>query len=149
MPVSKSYTRVQWDVFAQALDALPEKPRDNQRVTISNGMREIKAKIRAAQEKGYSLDEIVEEAKRQGLDVGIGAVKYALYSPKKAATVRKSAKRKGGATTLHSPNTRSSSNSGWVDSARSALSKEAFDQQGGGAIRGYQGFPIRPDTENL
>jgi hypothetical protein len=89
MPVSKRYTRAQWDAFAQALAALPEKPRGNQRVTVSAGMKEIRAQIRATQAKGYSLEEITEEAVRHGIEVGIGAVEYALYRPKKSEAIRK------------------------------------------------------------
>ncbi|MBN3851464.1 hypothetical protein G3N58_32325 [Paraburkholderia sp. Ac-20342] len=144
MSVSKSYTRAQWDAFIQALEELPEKPRGNQRVTVSDGMKEIRTKIRATQEKGYSLDEIVEEARRQGLEVGIGAVKYALYRPKKSAMNQKSAKDKGRAVASRSMNAGTKSSLGF-----DRLSKAASGQQGSGAIRGYQGFPIRPDTENL
>lgn len=149
MPVSKSYTRAHWDALAQALEALPEKPRDNQRVTVSNGMKEIRATIRATQEKGYSLEEIVEEAKRHGIEVGIGALKYALYRPKKAAPVRKPTRKQAGATASHSTNTEPNSNRGWSGAVRNSLLSENSGEQGRGAIRGYQGFPIRPDTENL
>jgi hypothetical protein len=79
--VEKSYTRAQWDEFVDALEGLPEKPRHDQRVTVSDAMKEIRAHITATQAKGYTLEEIVQEAGRKGLDVSIGAVKYALYRP--------------------------------------------------------------------
>jgi hypothetical protein len=149
MPVSKTYTRAQWDAFAQALEALPEKPRDNQRVTVSDGMKEIRLRIRATQKKGYSLEEIVEEAHRQGLEVGIGAVKYALYRPEKSRTNQKSAKDKDGAAALRSTNSGTEPSTGPGRLSGDSLLKVTSNQQGGGTIRGYQGFPIRPDTENL
>ncbi|SOE98759.1 hypothetical protein SAMN05446635_6738 [Burkholderia sp. OK233] len=74
MPGGKSYTRAQWDEFVHALEALPEKPRNDQRVTVSDAMKEIRAHITATQAKGYTLEEIVQEAGRKGLDVSIGAV---------------------------------------------------------------------------
>jgi hypothetical protein len=81
VPGAKGYTRAQWDAFVHALEALPEKPRHEQRVTVSDAMKEIRAHITATQAKGYTLEEIVQEAGRKGLDVSIGAVKYALYRP--------------------------------------------------------------------
>jgi hypothetical protein len=81
MPGAKSYPREQWDEFFRALEALPEKPRNEQRVTVSDAMKEMRAQIAATQAKGYTLAEIVQEAASRGLDVSIGAVKYALYRP--------------------------------------------------------------------
>jgi hypothetical protein len=81
MPGAKSYPREQWDEFFRALEALPEKPRNEQRVTVSDAMKEMRAHIAATHAKGYTLAEIVEEAARRGLDVTMGAVKYALYRP--------------------------------------------------------------------
>lgn len=81
MPGAKSYPREQWDEFFRALEALPEKPRNEQRVTVSDAMKAMHAQIAATQAKGYTLAEIVDEAARRGLDVTMGAVKYALYRP--------------------------------------------------------------------
>lgn len=81
MPRPKSYPREQWDEFFRALAALPAKPRNEHRVTVSDAMKEMRAQITATQAKGYTLAEIVDEAARRGLDVTMGAVKYALYRP--------------------------------------------------------------------
>jgi hypothetical protein len=81
MPGAKRYPREQWDEFFCALEALPEKPRNEQRVTVSEAMKEMRAQIAATQAKGYTLAEIVQQAASRGLDVSIGAVKYALYRP--------------------------------------------------------------------
>jgi hypothetical protein len=43
---------------------LPEKPRNEQRVTFSDAMKEKRAQIAATQAKGYTLEEIVQEAER-------------------------------------------------------------------------------------
>ncbi len=87
MPGAKSYPREQWDEFFRALEALPERPRNEQRVTVSDAMKEMRAQIAATQAKGYTLAEIVQEAASRGLDVSIGAVKYALYHPAADANV--------------------------------------------------------------
>src|SRR5260370_22727413 len=42
VPGAKSYTRAQWDEFVRALEALPDKPRNEQRVTVSDAMKEIR-----------------------------------------------------------------------------------------------------------
>jgi hypothetical protein len=88
VPGAKSYTRAQWDEFVHALEALPEKPRNEQRVSVSDAMKEIRAHITATQAKGYTLEEIVQEAVRKGLDMSIGAAKYALYRPASSDAAR-------------------------------------------------------------
>jgi hypothetical protein len=59
VPGAKSYTRAQWDEFVHALEALPEKPRNERRVSVSDAMKEIRTHIAATQVKGYTLEEIV------------------------------------------------------------------------------------------
>jgi hypothetical protein len=58
MPGAKRYPREQWDEFFCALEALPEKPRSEQRVTVSEAMKEMRAQIVATRAKGYTLAEI-------------------------------------------------------------------------------------------
>jgi hypothetical protein len=95
VPGGRSYTRAQWDEFVHALEALREKPRNDQRVTVSDAMKEIRAHITATQAKGYTLEEIVQEAGRNGLDVSVGAVKYALYRPTTSGATSKATNPKG------------------------------------------------------
>jgi len=52
MPAPKTYTRAQWDEFARLLDALPEKPSSEQRLTVRDAMRDVRAHINAARVKG-------------------------------------------------------------------------------------------------
>lgn len=152
MPGAKRYPREQWDEFFCALEALPEKPRNEQRVTVSEAMKEMRAQIAATQAKGYTLAEIVQEAASRGLDVSIGAVKYALYRPAAADAnidATGSRRRSGG----HQP------------SDRKRPSRQADDQRvdtrqqrGGGEnqlgsmqIQNASSTPtkFRPDTEDL
>ena len=150
MPGAKSYTREQWDDFAHALEALPEKPRNEQRVTVSDAMKEMRAQITATQAKGYSLEEIVQEAGRKGLDVSIGAVKYALYRPgpadanSEASGLRDkvggqptSGRKKAG---KRATNTR--------DDGRQQRER-GVNQPGSMQIQDAFSFEIRPDIENL
>ncbi|MGF6655336.1 integrase [Paraburkholderia youngii] len=40
MPAPKTYTKAQWDEFARLLDALPEKPPSERRITLRDAMRD-------------------------------------------------------------------------------------------------------------
>lgn len=154
MPGAKSYTRAQWDEFVHALEALPEKARNEQRVTVSDAMKEIRAHITATQAKGYTLEEIVQEAGRNGLDVSIGAVKYALYHPAPSDATSRMANLQG------KSEAGLSSRSRHAAKRKGAPVSNAHDdtrqQRGRGAsqpesmeIRDAFSFEIRPDIENL
>ncbi|MGF6857008.1 hypothetical protein [Paraburkholderia sp. CI3] len=92
MPVAKSYTRAQWDELVRTLESLPVKPEAEQRVSITDAMKEMRLVIGAVRKKGYTLDEIVEHARKKGVDFSVGSVKYALYPSKKDKPARQSAK---------------------------------------------------------
>ncbi|WP_434110112.1 hypothetical protein [Paraburkholderia caffeinilytica] len=150
MPGAKSYTRAQWAEFVHALEALPEKPRDEQRVSVSDAMKEIRAQIAATQVKGYTLEEIVQEAGRKGLDVSIGAVKYALYRPAPSDIPSEL----GGPRDRHG----GKSSSGRKKATKRADSphdnarlQRGRDVNQSGSMEGQDtfSFEIRPDIENL
>lgn len=150
MPVAKSYTRAQWDQFVHALDALPEKPRNEQRVTVSDAMKEIRAHIAATRAKGYTLEEIVQEAERRGLDVSIGAVKYALYRPATSDIGSQGTCRRGGTAGESSPGSKKIAKR--TTNARNAAPQQrrrGVNQPGSMQIQDAFSFEIRPDIENL
>lgn len=60
------------------LDSLPEKPKTERALTTKELVTELRGKIRAAQAKGYTLDEIVELFKRDGAQISLSSVKNAL-----------------------------------------------------------------------
>lgn len=147
---AKSYTRAQWDDFFRTLEALPEKPRNEQRVTVSDAMKEKRAQIAATQAKGYTLEEIVQEAGRKGIDVSIGAVKYALYRPAPADANSEETDTRG-------------KSRGQPPSGRKKVERQAgnarsdarqprergANQPGSMQIQDAFSFEIRPDIENL
>ncbi|WP_258187717.1 hypothetical protein [Trinickia symbiotica] len=147
---AKSYTRAQWDDFFRTLEALPEKPRNEQRVTVSDAMKEKRVQIAATQAKGYTLEEIVQEAERKGIDVSIGAIKYALYRPAPADANSEVTDTRG-------------KSRGQPPSGRKKAEKRAGDarddirqqrergvsQPGSMQIQDAFSFEIRPDIENL
>lgn len=92
MPVAKSYTRAQWDELAHSLESRAVKPEAEQRVSITDAIREMRVVISAVREKGYTLEEIVEHARGKGVDFSVGSIKYVLYPSKKSRPARQAVK---------------------------------------------------------
>lgn len=61
-----------------ALDTLPEKPKSERPLTTKQLVAELKTKIRAAQAKGYTLEEITELFSKNGAQLSLSSVKVAL-----------------------------------------------------------------------
>lgn len=154
MPVAKSYTRAQWDELARSLESLPVKPEAEQRVSITEAMKEMRVVIGAVRKKGYTLEEIVEHARMKGVDFSVGSVKYALYPLKKDKRARQVAKES--ARSNATPSSREKK-IGKDDVPRAETVKENQKQDGGKLVsrpgsmvmRDAFSFEIRPDTENL
>ncbi|MGF6936416.1 hypothetical protein OKW41_005578 [Paraburkholderia sp. UCT70] len=154
MPVAKSYTRAQWDALVRTLESLPVKPEAEQRVSITDAMKEMRLVIRAVRKKGYTLEEIVEHARKKGVDISVGSVKYALYPSKKDKPARQSAKESARDNAAPSPRTKKVSKD---DVPRAEAVRENQKQDAGEIVsrpgsmvmRDAFSFEIRPDTENL
>lgn len=86
MPVVKVYMKSQWDEFARSLDALQERPGSERGVTVCEAMKEMRTHIRSAQTKGYTLEQIAEQAKRAGIDITASTLKYGMRSAGKGST---------------------------------------------------------------
>jgi hypothetical protein len=86
MPASKIYTKAQWDEFARRLDELPEKSPSEQRVTVRDAMPKYRAHINAARAKGYSLEQLIDQAKEAGMDITASALRYAIQDTTKRRT---------------------------------------------------------------
>lgn len=75
------------DKAKSLLANLPEKPKAKIGRTTSEAVAEIRAAIKAAQAKGYTLEEIVEQLKNEaGFEAGISTIKSALSSGRKKST---------------------------------------------------------------
>ncbi|TAM85216.1 hypothetical protein EPN42_15750 [bacterium] len=147
---TNSYTRAEWDEFFRALEALPEKPRNKQRLTVSDAMKEKRAQIAATQAKGYTLEEIVQEAERKGIDVSVGAVKYALYrpAPADANSDVTDTRGRGRGQPQSSRKKAEKRASNARDDARQQRER-GVNQPGSMQIQDAFSFEIRPDIENL
>jgi len=113
-------------------------------------MKEKRAQIAATRAKGYTLEEIVQEAERKGINVSIGAVKYALYRPVPAGAnsevtdVR--GRGRGQPQSGRKKAEKRASNA--RDDARQKRER-GVNQPGSMQIQDAFSFEIRPDIENL
>ncbi len=151
MPAPKSYTKAQWDEFARLLDALPEKPPSERRVTVRDAMPKVRAHINAARAKGYSVEQLIDQAKQAGIDVTASALRYALQDAKKRRATTQRMTESSNATsktdTLRSqPATRATSE----QINHTSQTKSGIGSKSGSMTHHDQySFPIRPDTDNL
>ena len=136
MPVIKSYPRGQWEALGRRLDALPEKPKDKQPLKVTDGVNAIQAQIQIAREKGYTLNELIEHAAQEGIDVNLNSLRYAM----RRATEKKRVQRKSSALSgksSHRPNA-------------PQKTKPPTDRHTGSmVILDSYSFEIRPDIEDL
>ncbi|CAM2191001.1 hypothetical protein [Burkholderia cepacia] len=153
MPVAKVYTKSQWEAFARALDALPEKPDTERGVTVRDAMKDMCVRVRTAQAKGYTLEQIAEQAQQQGLDITAGTIRYAMRSTGKgrgAGSVARSAPgaRATGAVKASTVQLRAQDVASQTTHVRKDGGKTEARPQSG-PVQGALGFAIRPDTDDL
>ncbi|CAE6936152.1 hypothetical protein R69927_07434 [Paraburkholderia domus] len=168
MPVAKLYTKSQWDAFAQTLDALPEKPETERGVGVRDAMKEMRAHIRGAQTKGYTLEQIAEQATLAGIDITAGTIRYALRSGGKGNSAGKGsstgntarpktrAPATGTVTTLPRTHEVAQGGASRSSSLRTEMRNEARPHGGKVEVKpqpmpvqGSLAFAIRPDTDDL
>ena len=153
MPVAKVYTKSQWEAFARALDALPEKPDTERGVTVRDAMRDMRVRVRTAQAKGYTLEQIAEQAQQQGLDITAGTIRYALRSTGKGDSAGGIARpapgaRAPGAGKAFTTQTRAQDVASQTKHVRKDGGKTEARPQSG-PVQGALGFAIQPDTDDL
>lgn len=113
-------------------------------------MKDMRARVRAAQAKGYTLEQIAEQAKPHGIDITAGTIRYAL----------RTAGRGSGAGNGAGPSPGARARQGRQASQRcvSAMRRRPESgPQGRGKtvtrqptpVQGTLGFAIRPDTDDL
>ena len=70
----KKFNQEARDTLAESLTSLPEKPKVKE-FTAAELIRSLKSEIKAAQAKGYTLEEILDHFKSRNVDVGISTIK--------------------------------------------------------------------------
>ncbi|HDR9503576.1 hypothetical protein [Burkholderia pyrrocinia] len=153
MSVARNFTRGQWEALGRRLDALPEKARDTQSVKVGDGVRAIWTEIMAAREKGYALHELIEQAAKEGIDVNLNSLRYAMRRAD-----GKGGTRRGNRDTAREQATAPARGrkSARADASRDNPPRPGFQQKENTGttrpeqqVQGFLGFPISPDTENL
>lgn len=174
MPVARVYRKSQWEAFARTLDALPEKPEAERGLSVREAMKEVCVPIRHAQGKGYTLEQIAEQAKRAGIDITAGTIRYALRSAGKGNSAGNTARpaartpaprtvmalprthgvAQGGASRVNSP--RTEGHTGGRTEGRTEGRNEARPHGGKAEVKpqpmpvqGSLAFAIKPDTDDL
>ncbi|POM13979.1 Uncharacterised protein [Burkholderia cepacia] len=154
MPVVKSFTQAQWEAAARRLDALPEKPAHEHRVNVRDAMKSLQSQIIAAQRKGYTQEEIVQQIAQDGVEISAGTLRYAMQCAAKeirsAQTERNTATNIGAA--LPRVKKASHARPSNTDNASTGSQKKrdvGLIKPESNPVKGFLGFPIRPDTENL
>jgi hypothetical protein len=154
MPVVRSFTRGQWEALGRRLDSLPEKTKDEQQLKIGEGVKSIRTQIGAAREKGYTLNELIEQAAQEGIGVSLNSLRYAMRRAEEKGRSRREsqeavrARAAGPARVKKVAQTKTAR-----DNPRYAGSPPKGDRgvtrPGLKQVQGFLGFPISPDTENL
>ncbi|AXF22232.1 hypothetical protein CUJ89_07775 [Burkholderia pyrrocinia] len=154
MPVVKRFTQAQWDAAARRLDALPDKPAHKHHVTVRDAVQSMQPQISGAQQKGYTLDEIVHQLAEEGVDISASTLRYAMQ--------RTAKDRRGEPVAKTSPTTRATALPRTRKSKKTRPSRADHTENRGGqdggrvatkpgtmVIQDAFSFEIAPDTENL
>ncbi len=74
----RTYDKTTRERVEKLLDELPEKPKSERALTTRELVAELKSKIRAAQAKGYTLEEIAQHFQQAGATISVSTIKSAL-----------------------------------------------------------------------
>ncbi|MGA9918184.1 MAG: hypothetical protein WBR17_37150 [Paraburkholderia sp.] len=166
MPVARVYPKSQWEALGRTLDALPEKPEAERGLSVRDAMKDMRGHIRTAQTKGYTLEQIAEQARQMGIDITAGTIRYALRPAGKGHSAGNAARpatktpaqgtvmalsrshgaAQGGASRGNSPRTAGRMQAG--NEAPSHGGKEEVKPQPM-PVQGSLAFAIKPDTDDL
>lgn len=153
MPAVRSFRRGQWEALGRRLDSLPEKAKDDQPLKVGEGVKTIRTQISAAREKGYTLNELIEHAVQEGIDVSLNSLRYAMRRTEGKGRVRPGSRDIVQVPLSAPARRRKSARAG---TAHDSPPRMGSEQKGNGGVKragqqvqGFLGFPISPDTENL
>jgi hypothetical protein len=122
-------------------------------VTVRDAMKDMRVRVRTAQAKGYTLDQIAEQAQRHGPDITAGTIRCALRSTGKgsgAGSVARPAPgvRATGAEKAFTAHTHVHDATSQTKHVRKDGGKTEARPRSG-PVQGALGFAIRPDTDDL
>jgi len=89
MPKRRDYDRSDIAKMREALKALPKKEREKQSFTVPDLVKEMRAEIRAATARGYTLDEVITALNSKGnFDLKTPTIKRYMTDATKKKTTR-------------------------------------------------------------
>ncbi|WP_321810760.1 hypothetical protein [Burkholderia sp. BCC1985] len=150
MPMVKSFTQAQWDAASRRLDDLPDKPAHEHRVNVQDAIKAMHAQIKGAQNKGYTLEEIVQQFARDGVEISASTLRYAMRRALEGGQPVQADKGRTIAATAKTNARPHARKPGQAGITRDKMPSRATGTAAVSApIRGFLGFPISPDTEDL
>jgi len=164
MPAAKVFPKANWERFAKQLDALPDRPASDRGLAVREAIGEIVSNIRAAQARGYSLEQIIELAKSSGIDISAGTLKLAMRRAVKRTAPSVNANRSKAVQPLRAMRERSTPRTGqratqpvsnqpatWIPMAggMTPTSGEPASASGTNGVTTRATFGIKPDTDDL
>lgn len=87
----RTYTAEQREMAATALSALPDKPAAERPQTTAELLQSLKPQLKEAKDKGYTLDELAEILKNNGITISLSTLKSSFKTAKKGAAKSKTA----------------------------------------------------------
>lgn len=80
---ARTYSAATVEQVIKALEAAQPKPKKEAEITTKDAVITLKPAIKAMQQKGYSLNEILAVIRESGMDIGLTAIKSAIAKPKR------------------------------------------------------------------
>ncbi|AWV05319.1 hypothetical protein DM992_36200 [Burkholderia sp. JP2-270] len=154
MPIVKRFTQAQWDAVARRLDALPPKPAHEHHVTVREAVNAMRPQIDAAQQKGYTFEEIVQQLSNEGVDISASTLRYAMQRVAKyhkAGRVERADSPGPGTASprIKKPKQTRPPTVDQTENRDRKGSRRAMTKPGGMVIQDAFSFEIAPDTEDL
>lgn len=82
---SRTYTQEIREKAANGLRALPPKPATERPLSTAETLKQLRPEIQAAIANGYTHEEILEQLKKSGINVGLSTLKSSLKGLKSKA----------------------------------------------------------------
>ncbi|WP_199545236.1 hypothetical protein [Paraburkholderia kururiensis] len=156
MPVVKRFTQAQWDAASRRLEALPEKPAHEHHVNVRDAVKAMRSQITGAQQKGYTLDEIVAQLARDGVEISASTLRYAIRCAAAEGAPATAEKHISPPTSSSAPLPRAGKSGRSGRPRVEGVARESGESRGKAdsrpgsmVMRDAFSFEITPDTENL
>jgi hypothetical protein len=147
MSVVRSFTLGQWEALGRRLDALPEKAKDGQHLKVGDGVKSIRTQISTSREKGYTLNELIEQAAQEGIDVNLNSLRYAMRRAEEKGRIRRESKEAARGQVARSARSARAKTSAQTNTARDNLRHARSQQKGDGGVTSRDSHRYRASSD--